>query len=135
MKKKNYNDEEFLKSLAEAAGINETEASPVETAEKSQIEDTVQEVTSEIPPCEGGLGRVYFEDLGIEAPLLRAIEEMGYEHPMPIQEQVIPVILGQEHRDVVGLAQTGTGKTAAFGIPILLGLFVAYSFILQGFSM
>lgn len=60
-----------------------------------------------------------FEDLGIEHTLLRAIEELGYEHPMPIQEQVIPVILGQEHRDVVGLAQTGTGKTAAFGLPLL----------------
>lgn len=64
-----------------------------------------------------------FEDLGIEYNLLRAIEEMGYEHPMPIQEQVIPVILGHtangEGRDVVGLAQTGTGKTAAFGLPLL----------------
>lgn len=59
-----------------------------------------------------------FEELGIEARLLRAIEEMGYETPMPIQEQVIPVILG-EKRDVVGLAQTGTGKTAAFGLPLL----------------
>ncbi len=63
-----------------------------------------------------------FADLGIEYPLLRAIEEMGYEHPMPIQEQVIPVILGEEHRDVVGLAQTGTGKTAAFGLPLLQGI-------------
>ncbi len=63
-----------------------------------------------------------FEDLGIVHTLLRAIEEMGYEHPMPIQEQVIPVILGEEHRDVVGLAQTGTGKTAAFGLPLLQGI-------------
>lgn len=62
---------------------------------------------------------VSFESLGISYNLLRAIEELGYEHPMPIQEQVIPVILGQEHRDVVGLAQTGTGKTAAFGLPLL----------------
>lgn len=64
-----------------------------------------------------------FEDLGIGAPLLRAIEEMGYEQPMPIQAQVIPVILGTtaegQGRDVVGLAQTGTGKTAAFGLPLL----------------
>jgi ATP-dependent RNA helicase DeaD len=60
-----------------------------------------------------------FEELGIQYPLLRAIEELGYEHPMPIQEQIIPVILGDEGRDVVGLAQTGTGKTAAFGLPLL----------------
>lgn len=66
---------------------------------------------------------ISFEELGIGAPLLRAIEEMGYEQPMPIQAEVIPVILGTteegEGRDVVGLAQTGTGKTAAFGLPLL----------------
>ena len=60
-----------------------------------------------------------FETLGIQYPLLRAIEELGYERPMPIQEQVIPVILSPEGRDVIGLAQTGTGKTAAFGLPLL----------------
>lgn len=60
-----------------------------------------------------------FEELGIHFPLLRAIEELGYERPMPIQEQIIPVILSEEGRDVVGLAQTGTGKTAAFGLPLL----------------
>ncbi len=60
-----------------------------------------------------------FEELGIQYPLLRAIEELGYEKPMPIQEQIIPVILSEEGRDVVGLAQTGTGKTAAFGLPLL----------------
>jgi ATP-dependent RNA helicase DeaD len=64
-----------------------------------------------------------FEELGVSAPILRAIEELGYEHPMPIQAQVIPVILGTSGdgpaRDVVGLAQTGTGKTAAFGLPLL----------------
>lgn len=64
-----------------------------------------------------------FEELGISAPILRAIEELGYEQPMPIQAQVIPVILGTSSegpaRDVVGLAQTGTGKTAAFGLPVL----------------
>ena len=64
-----------------------------------------------------------FDDLGISAPLMQAVEELGFEHPMPIQAQVIPVILGfteeGEGRDVVGLAQTGTGKTAAFGLPLL----------------
>ncbi len=59
-----------------------------------------------------------FEELGIMPTLLRAIEEMGFEHPMPIQEQAIPVVLNQG-RDLVGLAQTGTGKTAAFGLPLL----------------
>ncbi len=59
-----------------------------------------------------------FEELGVAPELLRAIEEMGYEQPMPIQEKVIPVLLSGEG-DTVGLAQTGTGKTAAFGLPII----------------
>ena len=59
-----------------------------------------------------------FKDLGVRDDLLRAIELMGYEKPMPIQEMVIPHLLNEES-DVVGLAQTGTGKTAAFGLPML----------------
>ena len=59
-----------------------------------------------------------FEELGVEPQLLQAIEELGFEHPMPIQEMVIPHLL-HEDGDVVGLAQTGTGKTAAFGLPVL----------------
>ena len=59
-----------------------------------------------------------FADLGVEPRLLRAITEMGFEHPMPIQEMVIPHLLDRDG-DVVGLAQTGTGKTAAFGLPML----------------
>ena len=59
-----------------------------------------------------------FEDLGVAPELLRAIREMGFEQPMPIQEMVIPHLL-EMPGDVVGLAQTGTGKTAAFGLPLL----------------
>lgn len=59
-----------------------------------------------------------FEDLGVDPRLLKAIGELGFEHPMPIQEMVIPHLLSKEG-DVVGLAQTGTGKTAAFGLPLL----------------
>lgn len=59
-----------------------------------------------------------FEELGVNEPLRRAIEELGFEAPMPVQEKVIPHLLGQEG-DVVALAQTGTGKTAAFGLPVL----------------
>lgn len=59
-----------------------------------------------------------FEELGIIPSILRAIEEMGYEYPMPVQEQVIPLLLG-EATDLIALAQTGTGKTAAFGLPLL----------------
>lgn len=59
-----------------------------------------------------------FAELGVEPELLKAIGELGFEHPMPIQEMVIPHLLTKEG-DVVGLAQTGTGKTAAFGLPVL----------------
>ncbi len=58
-----------------------------------------------------------FESLGLAPRLLRALEEQGYEEPTPIQKQAIPV--GLEGRDLVGSAQTGTGKTAAFLLPIL----------------
>lgn len=59
-----------------------------------------------------------FEELGVSPEILKAIKEMGYENPMPVQEEVIPYLLG-EGNDVVALAQTGTGKTAAFGLPII----------------
>jgi len=59
-----------------------------------------------------------FEELGVCAEIRRAIEEMGFAEPMPVQEAVIPQLL-ESRRDMVALAQTGTGKTAAFGIPVL----------------
>lgn len=59
-----------------------------------------------------------FEDLGVREDLLRGIADMGFETPMPVQEKVIPVLLDGDH-DLVGLAQTGTGKTAAFGLPVI----------------
>ncbi len=59
-----------------------------------------------------------FEELGVRDDLLRGIEEMGFETPMPVQEKVIPVLLDGDH-DLVALAQTGTGKTAAFGLPLI----------------
>ncbi|HEX5417750.1 MAG TPA: DEAD/DEAH box helicase, partial [Chloroflexota bacterium] len=58
-----------------------------------------------------------FADLGIVAPILRALDEMGYEEPSPVQEHSIPSML--QGRDVVVQALTGTGKTAAFGIPMI----------------
>ena len=59
-----------------------------------------------------------FEELGVSGEIRKAIEEMGFVQPMPVQEEVIPYLLGNRN-DVIALAQTGTGKTAAFGIPVL----------------
>lgn len=75
-----------------------------------------------------------FKELGLGQELLQAIAEQGYEHPMPVQEQVIPWLLqSTEHtektetRDLVALAQTGTGKTAAYGLPLLQLLTTEFS--------
>ena len=58
-----------------------------------------------------------FDELELQQPILRAVEEMGFEEMTPIQTQAIPIVM--EGRDIVGQAQTGTGKTAAFGLPML----------------
>ena len=65
-----------------------------------------------------------FEELGVREDILRAITELGYVNPMPIQEKVIPHLLNGDN-DIIGLAQTGTGKTAAFGLPVLQRIDVA----------
>jgi ATP-dependent RNA helicase DeaD len=59
-----------------------------------------------------------FEEMGFTPGILKAIQELGFENPMPVQEKVIPLMLGGE-ADIIALAQTGTGKTAAFGLPLV----------------
>ncbi len=66
---------------------------------------------------ESGQKTMRYEDAGIDERILRAVRELGFEHMTPIQEQAIPLFM--TGRDIIGQAQTGTGKTAAFGIPIL----------------
>ena len=93
-----------------------TVESPAVEAEETTAEATVEtpaEETADKAEEEG----VRFTDLGLDARVLAALEEVGYEKPSPIQEQTIPLLL--EGHDVVGLAQTGTGKTAAFALPAL----------------
>jgi ATP-dependent RNA helicase DeaD len=60
-----------------------------------------------------------FEEMGFTPGILKAIQELGFEQPMPIQKKVIPLMLEDEN-DIIALAQTGTGKTAAFGLPLVL---------------
>jgi len=59
-----------------------------------------------------------FEELGVSAPILKAFQELGFEQPMPVQEEVIPYLLSGAN-DVIALAETGMGKTAAYGVPII----------------
>lgn len=97
------------------AEIHETTNAPENRAEETSAEDTaaaVEETSTETKP-EGPT----FAELNIEPRVLAAVEDLGYERPSPIQAATIPTLL--EGRDVVGLAQTGTGKTAAFAIPAL----------------
>ncbi|MDP3418739.1 MAG: DEAD/DEAH box helicase [Falsiroseomonas sp.] len=106
--------------LTEAPLAEEPVTEPVaETPEPTQAEaeaakDAAEEAASwaaEEPP------RTTFADLGLSEPILRAVAETGYLHPTPIQEQAIPIVL--MGRDVLGCAQTGTGKTAGFTLPML----------------
>jgi ATP-dependent RNA helicase DeaD len=61
---------------------------------------------------------INFEEMGFTPGILKAIQELGFDNPMPVQEKVIPLMLGGEE-DIIALAQTGTGKTAAFGLPLV----------------
>ena len=61
---------------------------------------------------------INFEEMGFTPGILKAIQELGFDQPMPVQEKVIPLMLGDEG-DIIALAQTGTGKTAAFGLPLV----------------
>ena len=100
------------------------EAAPKSTPESVNVDniDVAPEVTTtkaEATGTTGGTGenRITFSDLGLAPGVLKAITEVGYETPSAIQSATIPTLLSG--RDVVGLAQTGTGKTAAFALPIL----------------
>src|SRR5690554_8098119 len=62
-----------------------------------------------------------FSEFGLSEPILKAIEDLGFTEASPIQQKTIP-LLTQEETDIIGLAQTGTGKTAAFGLPLLQSL-------------
>ncbi len=90
---------------APSAALETPEAAPGTTPE-----------TTAVPGAEG----VDLADLGLPEPLLRAIGDLGFVRPTPVQEQTIPTMLAG--RDLIGVAQTGTGKTAAFGLPILAGI-------------
>jgi ATP-dependent RNA helicase DeaD len=90
----------------------------VEAAEAAPQADTKTEATSAPAKDEDAEEEgVKFVDLGIDGRVLAALQDVGYEKPSPIQAATIPLLL--EGRDVVGLAQTGTGKTAAFAVPAL----------------
>jgi ATP-dependent RNA helicase RhlE len=80
--------------------------------------DSSSDTQSELQPdTTRGAVAIRFEDFGLSAEILRALSDQGYVHPTPIQAEAIPIVL-QGH-DVMGAAQTGTGKTAGFSLPII----------------
>lgn len=102
-------------SVVPAEATPEAETAP--EAEAAEKPAKTKKVKAEEAPSEDNTPRNGFEKLGLDERVLRAIKSVGYETPSAIQEATIPVLLSG--RDVVGLAQTGTGKTAAFALPIL----------------
>lgn len=106
-----------LNAEAETAVTTENITENTVESPAVEAEETTAEASAEAPAEKAEEAGVRFTDLGLDARVLAALEEVGYEKPSPIQEQTIPLLL--EGRDVVGLAQTGTGKTAAFALPAL----------------
>ena len=94
----------------------ETVQAPEETTAAQAVDAAPADAETTAPEGDDD-GAIKFTDLGIDGRVLAALKDVGYEKPSPIQAATIPLLL--EGRDVVGLAQTGTGKTAAFAIPAL----------------
>ena len=99
-------------ALTDGSASTDEAESAAESEEAEAAGDADDGDGEDIPPP-----RVVFGDLGLSEPILRAVVEMGYVYPTPIQEQAIPFVL--MGRDVLGCAQTGTGKTAGFTLPML----------------
>jgi ATP-dependent RNA helicase RhlE len=97
--------ESMPESIVESIAESKAEFIP------ASIADVKAESTVDLAPT------VRFEDFGLSAEILRALTDQGYVHPTPIQAQAIPIVL--QGRDVMGAAQTGTGKTASFSLPII----------------
>lgn len=100
-----------------------TSSAPARPAKKAVATPTAPSTDGVLPPdapapaAEPEQPQPLFSELGLSEPIQRAIDEMGYRHPTPIQAQAIPYVL--MGRDVLGVAQTGTGKTASFTLPML----------------
>lgn len=103
--------------------VSENIEAPISTEETVQFDKDILPEAEEVV-IENAPELTDFAALGVNEKLLKGIEEMGFVHPMPIQEMVIPHLLNKDG-DVVGLAQTGTGKTAAFGLPVLQRIQIA----------
>jgi superfamily II DNA/RNA helicase len=111
-----------LSAMPDVAAVPEV-TEIAEIAEVAEVADTAPVAAVEVPvqevaaPAAEPVAQVRFADFGLSPNILRALTDQGYVHPTPIQAQAIPVLL--QGRDVMGAAQTGTGKTAGFSLPII----------------
>src|SRR5699024_1875874 len=98
-----------------------TDVSPAHSSAAAEESDATAPATADAAPTEPeAAAGPSFDDIALPAPLRRAVDELGFTTPSAIQAQAIPPLL--EGRDVIGVAQTGTGKTAAFGLPLLAAI-------------
>ncbi|AKK10853.1 DEAD/DEAH box helicase [Corynebacterium uterequi] len=115
-------DAESSEATGSAAESTENVA-PADNAEHTETSEESVDAEDAADPENEEEDKPGFDALGLSDDVLRAVKKVGYETPSPIQAETIPVLM--EGRDVVGLAQTGTGKTAAFALPILARIDVA----------
>ncbi|HEV8409944.1 MAG TPA: DEAD/DEAH box helicase [Gemmatimonadaceae bacterium] len=102
---------------AASPAARRTRAAPAAREAAPAAEIQVASPGGELAAAEAATIDVTFADLGLTAPMLKALSDAGYQRPTPIQAQAVPLAL--KGRDIIGLAMTGTGKTAAFVIPII----------------
>ncbi|MCG7442774.1 DEAD/DEAH box helicase [Dermabacter vaginalis] len=109
---------ENREEIAEALEMDGMAAPSPDSAEDAPSADSTDAPNAtDAPEVSHDDERVRFDELGLPPELLAAVRDLGFTHPSPIQERAIPALL--EGRSVLGVAQTGTGKTAAFGLPLL----------------
>ena len=99
-----------MPDFSEKPAVKTVSAEPVVSAEPAQAAEHAEAAES--------VDETTFAELGLSENILKAIGELGYEKPTPVQKRIIPEIIASG-KDMVCLAQTGTGKTAAFGLPVL----------------
>ena len=112
-------DEATATAAEEATSVAEATATAAETATKTEATATATATAATEADASAAEPQVpTFQELGLNSYIVKAISEMGFERPTPVQARIIPTLLAEEG-DIVCLAQTGTGKTAAFGLPSL----------------
>ena len=108
----------LIQLLKQASGVSAAPAREATTSPASAPRPApASQPTLKAPLVTKAAGGVTFDQLGLAEPILKAVLAEGYTHPTPIQAQAIPPVI--KGRDLLGCAQTGTGKTAAFALPIL----------------